>query len=337
LWKHAEVRVFGSFSTSITLPTSDIDVMIYNAGHPDKPYPDPLEELHDELVYHRHLHSKIQLVSQARVPIIKMWSALRTGEVKVDINIAISNAEPSSSAIAKFLQDMPVLRPLLLTLKYFLFQFKLHDTYTGGVGSFALAIMAVSLLQLRTAAKSNNVTRYFGMGIKDSKFFSRFEGSDDLGSLLASFFLLYGKLFDYRNCGISVRDGGRYFKKGEKLWDDISNPMGLCLEDPTDLENNVGRSSFNIPIIKGVFHNAFMRLTLEDNDFSTRFPSISNDTILSRILTVDEEILRIRSRAGDLVAGLVQEESTNKEENPNSTTPPKKPITKTPPKRKWDF
>src|SRR5207248_1355738 len=46
------------------------------------------------------------------------------------------------------IQQMPGLRPLMLFLKYFLYCRSLHDTYTGGIGSFLLQIMAISFLQL---------------------------------------------------------------------------------------------------------------------------------------------------------------------------------------------
>lgn len=314
-------------------------MMIYNAGHPPSRMwrPDPLDELHHELKLNNpSILSTIKLVSNAKVPIIKLTSSLRTGEVKVDIAIATSNAPPSSVAISKFLQEMPVLRPLILTLKQFLFQFNLHDTYTGGVGSFALALMVISVIQIRKAAKTDTAGRNFGIGLKDTKFLSVFAGSDDIGSLLASFFLLYGRLFDLKLCGISVRDGGYYFRKRDRNWDSAISPVNLCIEDPTDENNDVGRNSYNFQTIRGVFYNAFLRLTAQDNEIPIKFPSLSTSTLLSRIITVDEEILSLRSRAGTLVGALVQEEKKQENKEKNKETP-KKESANTTPKRKWDF
>jgi len=339
LWKQAEVKVFGSHTTNIALPTSDIDLMVYNAGHPlgKEWHPEPLYELYHELkLNHKDKHSQIKLVSKARVPIIKMSSTLSTGEVKVDITISSNDGLPSSVAVAKFLQEMPVLRPLVLTLKHFLYQFNLHDTYTGGVGSFALALMAVSLLQLRKAAKMND-SKDFLHGLKDPKFITLFANSDDIGSLLASFFLLYGKLFNYKQCGISVRDNGYYFTKCERQWEQAASPQCLSIEDPTDDTNDVGRSSFNIHTVRGVFHNAFLRLTAKDGEIPDKFPSLINSTLLSRIIFVDPEILSMRTRAGTLVGSLIQQSSSDKKDKEKEKVPqsPNSPAKEK--KRKWDF
>jgi non-canonical poly(A) RNA polymerase PAPD5/7 len=44
--------------------------------------------------------------------------------------------------------DQPALRPLALFLKFFLYCRGLHETYSGGVGSYMLLIMVLSFLQL---------------------------------------------------------------------------------------------------------------------------------------------------------------------------------------------
>ena len=67
---------------------------------------------------------------------------------------------------------MPLLRPLVVTLKQFLQQYLLNDTYptldkrriyfncltenryTGGAGSYMLTLMAISLLQFRENPRS---------------------------------------------------------------------------------------------------------------------------------------------------------------------------------------
>lgn len=47
----------------------------------------------------------------------------------------------------------------------------------------------------------------------------------NLGSLLLEFFYLYGITFNYQILGISIRDGGSYFQKAERVW---SNPGRYC-------------------------------------------------------------------------------------------------------------
>lgn len=42
----------------------------------------------------------------------------------------------------------PILLPLLLFLKNLIYSYGLGDTYTGGLGSYSLALMTIALLQV---------------------------------------------------------------------------------------------------------------------------------------------------------------------------------------------
>ncbi len=43
--------------------------------------------------------------------------------------------------VRDYLAAMPVLRPLVLTLKYFLYQRGLNEPFRGGLGAYALTMM----------------------------------------------------------------------------------------------------------------------------------------------------------------------------------------------------
>lgn len=60
------------------------------------------------------------------------------------------------------------------------------------------------------------------------------EPEDNLGKLLIMFFELYGRHFNYRNTGISIKNGGAYFIKEDFLssMTDGNRPSILCIEDP---------------------------------------------------------------------------------------------------------
>ena len=76
----------------------------------------------------------------------------------------------------------------MLVLKCFLKSKNLNETYRGGVGSFLLTILVVSHMQ----------RQYKKYGKADEV---------DLGKHLIDFFELYGKLFDFREEGISITSG----------------------------------------------------------------------------------------------------------------------------------
>lgn len=56
----------------------------------------------------------------------------------------------------------------------------------------------------------------------------------NLGVLVMEFFELYGHHFNYEKTGISLRDGGTYFSKIARGWDDPKHPALLSIEDPLD-------------------------------------------------------------------------------------------------------
>lgn len=90
------------------------------------------------------------------------------------------------------------MRPLIYLLKYFLKQRKLNESFTGGISSFLLFNLLFSYIQY--VKKENSKSEY------------------SLGHLLVGFFQFYAFDFNYEQVGISIRYGGYFYKKEERLW-----------------------------------------------------------------------------------------------------------------------
>ena len=71
----------------------------------------------------------VQLISGARVPIIKMID--HYSGCAVDISFNIPNGPANTTVLQKYLNDYALLRPIALVVKYFLQQRALNETYTG--------------------------------------------------------------------------------------------------------------------------------------------------------------------------------------------------------------
>jgi len=56
----------------------------------------------------------------------------------------------------------------------------------------------------------------------------------NLGVLLIEIFELYGKHFGYDETGITLRDGGTYFSKVDRGWQNERQKYLLSIEDPQD-------------------------------------------------------------------------------------------------------
>ena len=93
--------------------------------------------------------------------------------------------------LKKFQKEWPMLRPLILFLKYFLKCRNMNDTYTGGIGSFLLCMMVVTLLKTHPARS-----------LKHN--YKKVLGELNLGVWLISFFQLYGYQLNYSYVGINA-------------------------------------------------------------------------------------------------------------------------------------
>jgi non-canonical poly(A) RNA polymerase PAPD5/7 len=158
---------------------------------------------------------KVTIIAKAKVPIIKFIT--RHGRFSVDISINQTNGVKAGDMINRFLQELPALRGLVLITKAFLSGRKMNEVYTGGLGSFSIVCLAISFLQQHPKIRRGEI-----------------DPSRNLGVLMMDFFDLYGHYFRYDEVGISVRDGGSYYKKQQRGWYDYKAPGLLSIEDPGD-------------------------------------------------------------------------------------------------------
>ncbi|KAL4616939.1 DNA polymerase sigma-like [Arapaima gigas] len=271
LWPSADVQIFGSFSTGLYLPTSDIDLVVF--GKWDRP---PLQQLEQALRKHNvaEPHS-IKVLDKATVPIIKLTD--QETEVKVDISFNVETGVKAARLIKDYVQRYTVLPYLIFVLKQFLLQRDLNEVFTGGISSYSLILMAISFLQLhpRIDARDPNI---------------------NLGILLIEFFELYGRHFNYIKTGIRIKDGGAYVAK-EEIMKTMTNgyrPSMLCIEDPLLPGNDVGRSSYGAMQVKQVFEYAYIVLSHAVSLLAQSYPNKDADTTLGRIIKVTQEVIDYR-------------------------------------------
>jgi non-canonical poly(A) RNA polymerase PAPD5/7 len=169
----------------------------------------------------------------------------------------------------EYMHSYPFLKPLFFVVKYYLYQQGLNEPYSGGMGSYALILMMVSFFQQLERIQ---------ISLK----------KPDLGVLLVDFLYFYGTIFDYSK-GISVKNGGSYFKKLDHAHFSSSEQLSLlCIEDPNDSTNNVARATYQMNEIKSLFKLAYHRLS-NFRSATTEIP-----TPLSTILSADPRIMKER-------------------------------------------
>ncbi|KAL8603055.1 hypothetical protein ACOMHN_015620 [Nucella lapillus] len=274
LWPEAQVKIFGSFKTGLYLPTSDIDLVVFGKWkHP------PLRTVQEVLVDKKIVEpDQIKVLDKASVPIVKLTEA--ETDIKIDISFSVghnkNNGVESAELIKKFLLEFPSLKYLVLVLKQFLLQRDMNEVFTGGISSYSLTLLAISFLQLHPRKDAINPDA-------------------NLGVLLIEFFELYGRTFNYIRTGIRIKNGGAYIPKDDII-KDMENghrPSLLCIEDPLNAGNDIGRSSYGAIVVKQAFEYAYLVLSqavLPTNTYLLK----NHRSILGRIVRVTEEVVSYR-------------------------------------------
>jgi len=199
----------------------------------------------------------IELV-RARVNIVK--ATHRTTGLAVQFQ-SMTPHDRQHGLIANYLSEFPALRPIYMLLRSTLAERCLNNTREGGLGSYSTLIMVVTALKFAgdqgrkksLADQFLNVLNFWGQADLYKKGFSadpplEFSKQDDeessmsLGESLA-------RAYDAQLCGI---------KKIKKY--DAQKPYLLCLQDPADYTNDLGRNAYAIKNIQLTFRYLYKDL-----------------------------------------------------------------------------
>jgi predicted nucleotidyltransferase len=140
----AKVHVFGSCATNLRLPDGDIDLLIEakEGRHSDRPL---LTKIHAALRKGRvAAGGSLLMFGRAKVPIIR-WTDRSSG-LQVDASVNSRGGLETTRLMARSAERLLELRPLILLLKAQLAANGLHETHSGGVGSYLLTNMVRHLL-----------------------------------------------------------------------------------------------------------------------------------------------------------------------------------------------
>ncbi|KAF3926188.1 hypothetical protein ABW21_db0206230 [Orbilia brochopaga] len=257
-WADADIQAFGSFAAEIYLPTSDMDIVVISQQFFEKSRPkyDTLGNIRKLTKILRdsdlpQARSVVPILS-AKVPIIKYKDRL-TG-LSVDISFENASGLIANQTFKQWKEVYPEMPKLALLLKHYLSVRKINEPFNGGLGSFSLICMIVSMLQLMPEASSGNWHE---------------EEHTALGWLLMEFLELYGTKFNYITTGITVKDPGYFRKTDRKDLNNINKPGLLVIEDPNNSKNNISKASHKIKDVMKSFSDSYRNLTKRLNELHT--------------------------------------------------------------------
>lgn len=237
MWPACKVRVFGSFLTGLSLPNADVDVAVFDV--PCK-QGTAMRLLADRMLALGKL-TWLEIIDTAKVPLLKIRS--QACGLRADVVFNNRDGIDSSHFVRERLTEFQHMKPLVLFLKYFLLQRGLHETFTGGMGSFLLCNVVLHFLQQRVSRRD-----------------SRLNHNVTLGHLLYDFLKYYAQDFRYDVQVISVLRGGAVSEspisakgkgRGKK-----GGGVQLRLESPSDPSVDLGGPCFRMSILRNLFHHA---------------------------------------------------------------------------------
>lgn len=244
------IELFGSEKNGIALPTSDIDIRIYDAEDPAMPHSRLLPRLRRicAAMYDSHKFM-LATVRNSGHPILNCQHR----ESGIDIQIvAADDPTRQQAVVAKYIQEVPQLREVYFVVRTVLSMRGLVDVFTGGMGSYGTFVMVLAVLNRH---------------MKHLKAIPRPHPNISSASQLIAFLEFYRKL-DTRKHGVAVHPR-LLFKKHEETTEALKaystsaekrgdvvragqwelcatrpfQPYLLCLQDPANPLNDLGRKS----------------------------------------------------------------------------------------------
>ncbi|KAM9923831.1 hypothetical protein OXX59_004935 [Metschnikowia pulcherrima] len=268
-WPETQAHVFGSCATDLYLPGSDIDMVVISTTG-DYEQRSRLYQLSSYLRTHK-LAKNIEVIASAKVPIIKFVDP--QFNIHVDVSFERTNGIDAARRIRRWLDTNPGLRELVLIVKQFLRSRMLNNVHVGGLGGYATIIMVYHFLKMHPRVSTGNIAPM-----------------ENLGTLLIEFFELYGRNFSYDNLIIALDpkdDSPKYLKKYR--YPSLNTGRGqftIIIQDPSDPDNNITRSSYNLRDLKKAFGGAYQLLTAKCYELnSAAYKNRIGQSILGDIIT----------------------------------------------------
>ena len=144
-----EVRIYGSRSTGMCLPWSDIDVVITPINNINTFY-DPLETLNQYLDKNATFIESIMYLDKAAVPIIKIQTKKEYNNLGVDISMEMSShhGQECVNYIKRKADECKPLTAMTFALKTIFYKAKLNEPHTGGLSSYGIILLILYFLNI---------------------------------------------------------------------------------------------------------------------------------------------------------------------------------------------
>lgn len=240
----AELKIFGSFASTLSLKNGDIDLALVHPSFNSKKL---MKFAYLVIKSHEVNYDSVELIKNAKVPLIKFRDCI--GNCEIDLCFNESGGVDDLSFIHRVVSTYSEVRHIFLLMKLFLRERKLNNSFFGGMGSFLLFCMVY----------------YFVDDMKKKEASAALNNSGfiySLGDYLIGFLKFVGDEFDFRTNAIDLNFPVKMIKKQV-----VNNSLTIFAEGKTD---NLASSCWRFFEITKVFKNRYFFLIHSANE-----PSVS--------------------------------------------------------------
>jgi non-canonical poly(A) RNA polymerase PAPD5/7 len=242
---------FGSFTTKLYLPSSDVDLVLMSKTH-DKQF--LLTKATKVVMQNPDIFSQVEILKNARIPVIKFIDA--DSKIQFDIIFNEKGGLTNIDEVKQALKVHPEMKYLVFLFKLMLRQRRMNNSFTGGVGSFLLFCMILTFL------REFKKRKVYEQGLHSLEYIS-------LAEYVLKFMQFYGVEFDFHRREILMTNGGRIVEKDRPA-------PNLGLISPMNPEHNIGNQAFKLRDVFSVFKNRF--------NFMTNYSFEPNQSILKHLV-----------------------------------------------------
>ena len=246
--KDCSLHVFGSGATGLALAGADLDLVLLGVGPQSRNGGGGgfTRSERDEIVGHlrkmaRFLRkvnavSRAEIIASAKVPIIKMKSAVPP-YIAVDLSLGTSNGLEAVYWIREQVETYTALKPLVFYLKRLLSTHHLNDAATGGCGGYLLVSLVVSHLK-----QTGPVVAVNKAGL--------------LGDLLLGFLRRFGSVFDYRTNAVAAGRESGVMSAAELPGPPFGTRPYIMAEDPQERLRCFTAAAYRFKEVQNLFRLA---------------------------------------------------------------------------------
>ncbi|EKG17872.1 PAP/25A-associated [Macrophomina phaseolina MS6] len=273
--KQLALDTFGSERSGLAIATSDIDLRVYSPEADKKrkaekaPRYAERRQFSNALTkafpyYQSDTRFMLVFLRFARYPLVSMQHV----ESSLDVQIVCSNdTSHARSVMAKFMEELPALRAVYTLFKYMFEVRGFADVFRGGMGSYSIFYMVAAAMKLRGESATDDAAAQL-LAVLD--FYSDFDTTKFWISLDP--LEIMPKI---ENKPTHSKEEKQKLKAHERIGlQNDEQPYLLCIRDPSDRTNDVGRKTFGWKHLQATMKKLKedLRESLEKDDRSLFLP-----------------------------------------------------------------